>query len=280
MKHSGAHNYGSNYGNLGNVIDGQVLITKNMEEAIATPLSFPLDTECSGIPCTPYTAPVSSVMDQTTLGTGAIYGAGEDSEVETFEGEIGDVGPYAGSTCYRKSDNTAFGISFNYVGTTGTGGVYYLCYDAHPGYDYPATSETDINAPADGTLCVATSVTQQPYPVDVWRDTAHCPYSTAGSTSWSGYHTFYIIHEGLYINGSVNDYMTVFLHSDDLGSSVRSDIEQYGYATVTKNQHIAESGDVGASGSYHMHLEVYKKNGGNWDRVDPYGDGINNILWE
>ncbi|NCA94088.1 MAG: hypothetical protein EOM84_02800 [Sphingobacteriia bacterium] len=246
-----------------------------------TPLSFPLDKDCSGITCTPYTVPVSAAMDQTTLGAGAVYGAGEDSEVETFEGEAGNIGPYSGSTCYRKSDNTTFGVRFNYVGTDDTGGAYYICYDAHPGYDYPASRYTNINAPADGTLCVATSTTQQPYPVNVWRDTTKCPFaSIPGGVTWSGHHTFYIIHEGLYINGSTNDYMTVFLHSDDLESLVRDDVEQYGYATVTKNQHISESGDIGSPGSYHMHIEVYKNNGESWDRVDPYGDGTNNILWE
>lgn len=244
---------------------------------VETPLRFPLDN------VTAYTAEVSAVMDKSTLGTGAVYEAGEDNEVESFEGEVGDVGPHSNSTCYSKFDNTAFGTSVNYVGTYDTGGAYYLCYDAHPGYDYPKARYADIHAPADGVLCVATSTTQQQQPADVWRDTTHCPYSTAGSTSWPGYHTFYIIHEGLHINGSTNDYMTVFLHSDDLENGengVRDDIEEFGHRYVTRGEHIAEIGDVGSSGAYHMHFEVYKKNGANWDRVDPYGDGINNILWE
>ena len=74
--------------------------------------------------------------------------------------------------------------------------------------------------------------------------------------------------------------MTVFLHSNDLESTVRGDIQQYGYAQVSRNDHIAEVGDVGSPGAYHVHFEVYKKNGENWDRVDPYGNGTNNILWE
>lgn len=234
-------------------------------------LTFPLQGY------TAYTAPVSSVMDHS----GTIPYSDSDHQVVAFNGETSDEGsPYPGSTCYGKSDNSTFGSGFNYVGTSGTGGSYYLCYNGHPGYDYPATSGTDIHAPANGTLCVATSVTQQPQPPDVWRDTGRCPLSTAGSTTWSGYHTFYILHEGLYVNGSTNDYMTVFLHSNDLESTVRANVEQYGYAQVSMNQHIAEVGDVGASGAYHVHFEVYKKNGENWDRVDPYGDGTNNILWE
>lgn len=251
----------------------------------STPFSFPLDKDCSGIPCTPYTVPVSAAMDQTTLGAGAVYGAGEDSEVETFEGEAGNIGPYSGSTCYRKSDNTAFGVSFNYVGTDDTGGENYLCYDAHPGYDYPSPCQTtQINAPAQGTLCVATTYTSERDPSNVWRNESYCDtIPSVVTTRWQdtgGYNTFYIIHEGLYINGSTNDYVTVFLHSDDLESDVRDEIEEKGYAEVSRNQHIAQVGCVGSPGACHMHFEVYRRNGENWNRVDPYGDGTNNILWE
>jgi len=49
---------------------------------------------------------------------------------------------------------------------------------------------------------------------------------------------------------------------------------------VTRGQHIADVGSVGAGTANHMHLEVYKKVDGAWTRVDPYGDGTNNILWQ
>ncbi len=263
-----------------NSADTAVIFADNSSwGAAATPLSFPL----SGY--TAYTAEVSSVMDHsmTTPYT-------KDGTVLAFNGEEGNVD----NGCWCYSTNSACNSS-NYTSCTVAGfmkegsgnflvGIInyndtYLYYDGHPGYDYPMTSGTYIYAPANGTLCVATSVTQQPQPSDVWRDTGHCPLSTAGSTTWSGYHTFYIIHEGLYINGSTNDYMTVFLHSNDLESTVRANVEQYGYDQVTKNQHVANVGSVG-SGANHMHIEVYKKNGENWDRVDPYGDGTSNILWE
>lgn len=273
-----SRNFYGMYCGITTVVPEQKLLSANWnfttnEPLIVTPISFPL------IGYTPYTASVSSVMDHS----GTVPYSDSDHQVVAFNGETSDEGsPYSGSTCYGKSDNSAFGSGFNYVGTSATGGSYYLCYNGHPGYDYPATLGTDIHAPANGTLCVATSTTQQPQPPDVWRDTGHCPLSTAdaGSTTWSGYHTFYIIHEDLYINGSTNDYMTVFLHSNDLESTVRADVEQYGYAQVTASQHIAEVGDIGAPNAYHVHFEVYKKNGENWDRVDPYGDGTNNILWE
>lgn len=261
--------------NVINTVTREIAMNANLE-ATETPLRFPLNDY------TAYTAPVSSAMDQSTLGNGATYAAGEDNIVETFEGEIGDIGPYSGSTCYRNFDNTAFGVSFNYVGTGNTGGSHYLCYDAHPGYDYPATLGTYIHAPTDGTLCVATTQTAQQNPSDVWRNTSKCPLPSEVNTRWlnsGGYNTFYIIHEGVYVNGSINNYMTVFLHSDDLESSVRADIEQNGYAQVTEGEHIAQVGNVNTTGA-HMHFEVYKKNGSAWDRIDPYGDGTDNILWE
>ncbi len=238
-------------------------------------LAFPIDGD------TAYTAPVSSVMDQSTLGTGATYQSGENGEVESFEGEIGDVGPYSGSTCYAKSDSSAFGSSINYVGTTGTGNEYYLCYDAHPGYDYAYPEETQIHAPADGTLCVATTHTSVRTPANVWRNTTECPLPGVVTERWQdsgGFNAFYIFHTE-YINGSTSNYLTVFLHSANLENAVRSAVESDGYATVTRNQYIADVGDVGASGAYHMHLEVYKWNGTDWMRVDPYGDGTNNVLW-
>lgn len=275
------------YGGMTSYTQGVIYVPSGTNIPLPeTPLSFPLDKDCSGVPCTPYTAPVSSVMDHSMT-----IPYTKDGIVLAFNGEEGDVDE--GCYCYTTS---SYCDSNNYTSCTVAGfmkdgggdflsGIInyddsYLYYDGHPGYDYLATSGTDILAPEEGTLCVATNVTQQPQPADIWRDTSHCPLSTVGGTSWSGYHTFYIIHEDLYVNGSTDDYMTVFLHSDDLESSVRDDIESYGYVEVSKNQHIAESGDFGSSGAYHMHLEVYKKVGENWERVDPYGDGTNNILWE
>lgn len=275
LKVNFSYNWNGQFG-LPNLSSGDYVL---QSDPIETPLSFPLSSY------TAYTAEVSSVMDHsmTTPYT-------KDGTVLAFNGEEGNVDN--GCWCYSTSSacNSSNYTSCTVAGFMKEGGSNflvgiinysdaYLYYDGHPGYDYPMASGTYIYAPANGTLCVATSVTQQPQPSDVWRDAGHCPLSTAGSTTWSGFHTFYIIHEGLYINGSTNDYMTVFLHSNDLESAVRADVEQYGYVQVTKNQHVANVGSVG-SGRNHMHLEVYKKSGENWDRVDPYGDGTNNILWE
>lgn len=253
-----------------------------------TPFVFPLQTTCDGNPCTAYTAGVSSMMDQS-MPSGPYT---KNGITQAFNGEEGDVD--TGCWCYSTSSACNSGNYQNcavpgYLKTGGGGWSFdsiigysdiYLYYDGHPGYDYPASQGTDINAPESGTLCIATTVTEPDDPPVLWRDTTRCPHSTDGGTSWSGYHTFYIIHDGLRMNGVAGKYMTVFLHNDSLSSTVQSAIEQNGYAEISKDDHVADVGDVGATGHYHMHLEVYKWNGSGWDRVDPYGDGTNNILWE
>ncbi len=250
-----------------------------------TGLAFPL----KGF--TPYNASVTSIMDHsmTTPYT-------KDGIVRAFDGEEGNI--IYGGWCY---DSGGYQINeTNYTSCqvaaykNSNGSVFledyltnyddvYLYYDGHPGYDYSATSGTDIFAPANGTLCVALNNNENDTETGrLWRDPRNCPYLDAVNqtkSNWNGWHTFYIIHERLEINGVKGDYITVFLHSDGLESSIQTEIENNGYAEASKNQHIAEVGKKG-SGAYHTHLEVFKRNNNAWDRVDPYGDGINNILWE
>lgn len=244
---------------------------------------FPIPKDKDGNPFTSYTAPISSVMDQSTLGTGTPYDD-SDHQVVSFEGEIGNQGPYAGSTCYAKPNGKAFGKNINYKGTSGTGGKHYLCYNGHPGYDYPFAKGTPIHAATAGTLCVATNKTAYDG-TSLWRDQGHCPFAKAGGTNWGSYHTFYIIHEGLLFNGSVDSYMTVYLHSKNLEMSIQESIKNNGYVMVTDGVHVGDVGGYGPNGpdtyGNHLHFEAYKWNSSTalWDRIDPYGDGVNNILW-
>ncbi|MDP3056927.1 MAG: hypothetical protein Q8N37_00170 [bacterium] len=253
---------------------------------ISTGLAFPLEGY------TPYTAPVSSIMDHsmTKILT-------KDGIVRAFDGEEGKVsyGCFDYSTksiCteknyrnkkyqvvgYKKADGTDFQLPLNYKDP-------YLYYDGHPGYDYPQVKGTDIFAPANGTLCII--INNNKKDGELWRSSTNCSYlSVAQQTlaSWIGFHAFYIIHEGLEMNGTIGDYITVFIHNDNLSESVYNEIKTNGYVKVSKNQHIAEVGGYGTNGPNtfgpHIHLEVFKRNGNLWDRVDPYGDGINDILWE
>lgn len=238
-------------------------------------LSFPFAN------LTAYTAPVSAVMDHTMT---APYNADTDLRVTAFNGEMGTVGPFGRSTCYAKPDGSIFlAGSLNYTGARSGGGKAFLCYNGHPGYDYPQPQGTNIFAPANGKLCVATIRTTPQSPANVWRNPTECgAIPDVVTTKWKnigGYNTFYIFHRE-YINGSTDTYLTVFLHSNNLESLVWSTIASQGYASVTRGQHIADVGDIGATErAYHLHLEVYKQVNGVWSRVDPYGDGVNGILW-
>ncbi|MFZ3031790.1 MAG: hypothetical protein WA082_02030 [Candidatus Moraniibacteriota bacterium] len=260
---------------LGFLSANQKFVSANIVPAGPAPsyLSFPL----AGY--TAYTAPVSSVMDHSMTSPYA-----EDNTVLAFNGERGDRGYGFSQGCYKKSGGGDFGTGFNYVGTTGTGGKPYFCYDGHPGYDYPQVQGTDILAPAAGKLCVATAHITQQSPANVWRNPTECgAIPSVVTEAWSdtgGFNAFYIFHTE-YINGATNDYMTVFLHSNNLENTVVwSTVASQGYANVTRGQHIADVGSVGAGSANHIHLEVYKEVSGNWTRVDPYGDGTNNILWQ
>lgn len=208
----------------------------------------------------------------------------EDDIVLAFNGERGDRSYDFNLGCYKKNDGGDFGVGFNYVGTTGTGGKPYFCYDGHPGYDYPQASGVDILAPAAGRLCVATTNITQQSPENVWRSPTACgDIPSVVTERWldtDGFNAFYIFHTE-YINGTTDDYMTVFLHSNNLENTVVwSTIASQGYVIVTRGQYIADVGSVGAGTANHMHLEVYKKVSGAWTRVDPYGDGTNNVLWQ
>jgi len=117
-------------------------------KAVFKLLSFPL----AGYSV--YDAPVSSVFDHAAT---AEYTNDADDHVETFKGEISDnVTYYPTTTCYAKDSNhnSAFGLGFNYTGVTSLGGVNYLCYNGHPGYDY-AVNTVNVYSTASGIVVAA-----------------------------------------------------------------------------------------------------------------------------
>lgn len=143
---------------------------------------------------------------------------------------------------------------------------------------------TNIYSPESGVLCATVNTVNQNQKVDgLWRDSQLCPYfnEVSGTNeNWTNYHAFYIVFAGKWMNGSRGDYIVKFLHSSALDTDVRAAIEQDGYAIVSKDHLIAKSGDIGAPGAYHVHMEVKKLIDQNWVLVDPYGEGGNDILWE
>lgn len=254
-------------------------------------LSFPLAN------LTAYTAPITSVMDRDTRDIGTMYQ--RNGTVTLFTGETGTAARgchcyNTGLSCnarnyrschvpgYLKSDGTpwSFANTVNYPDL-------FVYYDGHPGYDYAVGLSTPILAPADGTLCVATRDTTKRRRLDMWRNSTMCPLAAvpgSNTINWKNYHAFYILHGSMYINGSNDEYMTVFLHNHQLTASILSQIYSDGYATVSRLNEVAAVGGWGPTGANHyaphLHIEVYKRVDGEWSRVDPYGDGINGILWQ
>lgn len=281
-----AYDWDGQFG-LSNLAAEDVVVTG---AAAPSYLSFPLAGNA-------YTAEVSSVMDQGTLGTNPVYASERNGTVSIFNGESGVVA--AGCYCYSTSTTCDSG-SYSSCAVPGYmksgGGSWafadiitysgdHVYYDGHPGYDYPKDSGTDILAPADGKLCVATTYTTQQSPV--WRNSSECgAIPNVVNERWEdtgGFNAFYILHGSMFMNGSTDEYMTVFLHSNNLESTVLAGIYDDGYKTVTRGQHMADVGGQGPNGpnhfSKHMHIEVYKKVSGTWTRVDPYGNGTSNLLW-
>ncbi len=279
IKYNRAPSNGYTNANFGvsNISQGDTLIAgSSFSNGPLLPFSFVINGY------TPYNAPVTAVMDQDSLGTATPYA--ENNIVNAYIGSSGNIGPYGGSTCYRKSDNSAFLTGYlTYIGVSSAGGNTYLCYDGHPGYDYGFTQGTNILAPEGGIICAIHSTTNQQTPPNVWRNTAYCPLAnipagTSANINWTNYHAFYILHGSKSINGSTNEYMTVVLHSDELEGSVLSSIHQNGYANISRYQPVATIGGWGPSGantySAHLHIEFYKKVDGVWNRIDPHGSGL------
>lgn len=218
--------------------------TKTMK-AVFHLLSFPL----AGF--TPYTVPVVSVFDHSATGE---YGNDTDHHVETFTGEVSsNQNPYSGTTCYPKADNSAFGSGFNYTGYE-QAGIYYLCYDGHPGFDYSASYGTDVYAAADGI--------------------AHLPSSFPGVNNAQGYATVEIDHG--------NGYKTYYLHLSSLNVTENQQV----YRGQTVIGHVGHTvPQDSASVGNHLHFEV-QLNGVPVDPYgwagsgsDPYTQATNNTLW-
>lgn len=185
-------------------------------------LSFPLRGYTS------QTAPISSVFDHSMASPYA-----EDSIVTSYTDETGSNVTLPGNCdCYNKEDNQPFTINGNYTGARTCGSSSYLCYDGHPGTDYPFPNGTPVYAAADGI--------------------AHIPASFPGVATAQTFNTVEIDHQ--------NGYKTYYLHFSS--QNVTEGQQVYKGQTI-----IGNTGDIGSPGAYHLHFEVQY----NGVPVDPYG---------
>jgi len=222
-------------------VDGTIVVpmseNKNVVAVFVPEFGFPL----SGYTST--TVPISAVMDHSL--TGGFYTAdGRNNQVEAFNGLIanGTQHSYSGSVyCYDTTNTNPFpGLNYWYIYTDESRSE--ICYDEHPGFDFAVGNGTNVLAPFAGKLYWATT------------DLVNGNPGTFG--------TFYIDHE--------NGYTSWFLHCSGLTQGVLDQIQQKGYADVSKGDHIAESGNQGSS-AYHLHFEVRKGGVDDEHVIDPYG---------
>jgi uncharacterized repeat protein (TIGR01451 family) len=198
---------------------------------------------------TPYTAPVSAVMDNSVLERTPIEWYVPGDVIKAFNGETGEkqygftyLDPYGKYwIAYKNSTGTDFfppsaaGVRpLNYLNGP------YLSYAGNPGYNYQVPEGNPVLATADGKLYQA--VTD--------------PVNGAG---YSYYNNSYIDHQ--------NGYFSWYLYTP-LTPDILAQISAKGYADVTKGQVIGNTiGD-------HLHFEVRRDGSDSQNVVDPYKLGL------
>jgi triacylglycerol lipase len=197
-------------------------------------LSFPL----AGFNA--YTAPISSVVDHSSLSSGGFYSASRDNGVVAYTGELGkdSCGPSGPPCGFLNPSNNNFIVNGTYVGVNadGVNKLKVLNYEGHPGYDYPCVEGVDnILAAAEGDLSIPSF------------DPINLP---SGADPHTRFNALRIIHGG--------GWETWYLHAM-LGTEGSP-------RHVVTGQPIAKCGRTGVPSS-HLHFEV-RRNG---KIIDPYG---------
>jgi murein DD-endopeptidase MepM/ murein hydrolase activator NlpD len=235
-------------------------------------LKFPLAVACNGIPCTPFTARIASIMDHSGTPLDPVNNPGRfyvpDGKIKAYTDETGEA--TFGTNCspgpgYKNATGADFIVNGNYVGATCPDNKphdpdanihprQFLNYDGHSGYDYPYPKGTPIVAPAAGRLFKAET------------DSVNHNSACLHANGWKEWHTFYIVHD--------NGYSTWYLHGE-LGDAIEKQIgNDYAKSVpVSKGQMVGFVGHFGACFPvpYHLHFEVRK---GLDQVVDPYSDGL------
>jgi uncharacterized repeat protein (TIGR01451 family) len=198
---------------------------------------------------TPYTAPVSAVLDNSVLERTPVEFYVPGDIIKTFNGEVGEkqygviyLDPWGLYwPAYMNSTHTNFfppspaGVRpLNYINGA------YLSYAGMPGYNYKVPEGTPVLATANGLLYKA--VTD--------------PVNGAG---YEYYANSYIAHD--------NGFYSWYLYAP-LTPAILAEINQNGYAQVTKGQVIGNT--IGT----HLHFEVRYNGSDHQNVVDPYKLGL------
>jgi hypothetical protein len=226
------------------LVDGGTMATEQDNIVVGGLLGFPLPRY------TPYTAPVSAVMDNSVLERIPIEFYVPGLVIKAFNGEIGqeqygvtylDEPFHLYWPAYKNSTGTVFfppsggGVRpLNY-----TNGVY-LSYAGMPGYNYDVPEGTPVLATADGKLYKA----------------VNDPVNGAG---YDYYNNSYIDHQ--------NGYYSWYLYAP-LTPAILAQINLNGFAQVTMGQ------VIGTTIGDHLHFEVRCNGSDNANVVDPYKLGL------
>jgi hypothetical protein len=234
------------------LVDGGSMAAEQDDILVGGLLGFPLPGY------TPYTAPVSAVMDNSVLERTPIefYADPPASLIQAFNGETGEsqygaiaLDPWGQYWwAYQNSTHTNFFTSaglgmrpLNYLNGA------YLSYAGMPGYNYEVPAGTPVLATAGGKLYKAV--------VD--------PVNGAG---YDYYANSYIDHQ----NGLFSWYLYA-----PLTPAILAEINLNGYAQVTRGQII---GNVAAADPNtikdRLHFEVRLNGDQNQNVVDPYKLGL------
>jgi len=226
------------------LVDGGTMATEQDNIVVGGLLGFPLRGY------TPYTAPVSGVMDNSVLERTPIEFYVPGDVIKTFNGEKGekiygftylDEPHYYAWLAYMNSTQT----DFFPPSSTGARPLNYtkgpwLSYAGMPGYNYDVPAGTPVLATADGKLYKAV--------VD--------PVNGAG---YDYYQNSYIDHQ--------NGWYSWYLYAP-LTPAILAEINLSGFAQVTKGQVIGNTiGD-------HLHFEVRADGSDHQNVVDPYKLGL------
>lgn len=167
---------------------------------------------------------------------------GHDDVVVAYNGERGEKRfGFDGDTDhpgFKNSGGTNFVINGHYAGAgIANPSPTFLSSDGHPGTDYSAPVGTSLHATADGKIGY--------------------PTSFPGVPSAFTFNTIAIDHG--------NGYVTYFLHCSTHPSRGNALVAEG--ATVQRGDVVAYSGDAGAPGNPHLHMEIQLSG----VPVDPYG---------